>query len=299
MKRFALCLSLAAAVLPLFAAADDEPPIIAKARAFLGSESDLANVHALHMTGTMTAVFNGDPASKRSAKLDIVFQKPWEESLLRIAPDAIDRRVLDGYDGWLLQQRRGPGDPAQFDPRRPETFTILGVDQVRMLRADTWENLYFYRGIDRVGGTMRDLGPATIDGVKCEEVEFAHTDRVVYDRYFDLDTGRLVFTRSKSGAQIREKGYQVVAGIKFPRVITIEEPTGGKGTLTTVTVLDHIAVNEDLPESYFETPPPPLPVEYQPAPAAPAPAAKAAAPAPAVPSSAASAAPPAASPPQP
>lgn len=264
MNRFVLGLGLATVVLARWAAADGEPPIIAKARDYLGTDDALANVHSLHMFGSMSTEIKGDAGSKRTARLDIVFQKPWEESLTAIAPDRIQRRVLDGYDGWLLEQRLGPGDPAVFDPHRPETLTILGVDQVRMLRADTWENLYYYRGLDEVGGTMKDLGPATVDGVKCDEVELAHTDYVVYDRFFDAATGRLVFTQTKAGAKIRENGEQMVKGIKFPKVITIDETTDGKEQLTTVT-LEQVRVNEDFPESFFETPPPPLPIE-EPAP---------------------------------
>jgi hypothetical protein len=215
---------------------------------------------------TIEKEFQGDPHSKRTGTLDVVFQRPWQESITSVEPDALVRRVLDGFDAWQLVQARSPDDPVKFDPSRPESLSILGLDDVRSLRADTWENLYYYRDIDRIDGTMQDIGPTTIDGVQCEQVRMTHANHTTYDRFFEAATGRLVYTATSIGAQIHESGSQIVDGVRFPQKITIE--TTAKGVVQTTRMeFTKVTVNEMMPESYFAAPPPPVPLDQpQPAP---------------------------------
>jgi hypothetical protein len=130
------------------------------------------------------------------------------------------------------------------------------------LRADVWENLGYYRGIEAEGGRVEDQGPATIDGVACEKIAFIHTANVVYYRYFDQATGRLVYTETAGGLKIREEGAIEAGGIKFPQKITTIEPTSAPGATPRSTTLsiDHVTVNEVFPASLFEVPLPPVPV---------------------------------------
>jgi hypothetical protein len=260
-----ICLAGAGLATGLAAA---EPAIIAKARAFLGSEAALNGVTSVHMVGSMESIVDGSAAPASKARVDIVFQKPYQESLKIITGDQLARKVLDGYNGWQLTQANPPGGPAEFDPTQTQRLTILGVDQIRILRADTWENLRYYRGLEAAGGSTEDLGPATIDGMACEKVALRHSDLIVYYRYFDLATGRLVFTETYAGAKIHEAGELVVQGIRFPKKITVDEPTGGKVAHTTITI-DSVTLNEPYPADFFATPTPPLPI-HPAAPAAPA-----------------------------
>jgi hypothetical protein len=259
-----------------------EPAIIAKARAFLGTEAALDGVTSVHLVGSMESTLDGSAAPPNKATVDIVFQKPYQESLKIVTSDQLARKVLDGYNGWQLTQANRPGGPAEFDSKQAQRLTILGVDQIRILRADTWENLSYYRGLEAAGGSTEDLGPATIDGVACEKIALRHSDLIVYYRYFDLATGRLVFTETYAGAKIREVGELVVQGIRFPRKITVDELNGGKVAHTTI-VIDRVTLNEPYSADFFAVPAPPLPMTpVTPAPAAPAAAAaSAAAPSPA------------------
>ncbi len=300
MHRIMRLLPLAAFLsLALLARADD-PPIIAKARAYLGSEAALNAVQSVHLVGAFVNGGADKPAGAAVAPasasaVDIIFQKPWQHHLvvtatetvkapgiptdaqragLAAAPETkstIVRTIaLDGYDAWeRLQQNSNP-------PR----LGLLNIDQIRVLRADVWENLGYYRGIQAEGGTVEDQGPATSDGVACEKIAFIHAPNVIYYRYFELATGRLVYTETAGGLKIREEGSLEAAGIKFPQKIVTTEPTvAGATPRTTTLTIDRVTVNEVFPSTLFAVPLPTVP-ERPPVPAAPA-AAAPAAPAPA------------------
>jgi hypothetical protein len=247
---------LATLAVPALAAA--EPAIIAKARAYLGPESALDAVHSLRLTGEMTVDLQGGKPEKRTARFDIIFQKPWEENLTTVSSDTLQQTVLDEWDGWARSQKRAEGDATVFDDRKEPALTILGPTEIQSLRADVWENLNYYRGLDEAGGETRDEGEAVMDGVRCEKVAFVHSGGVTYTRYFDADTGRLVFTESLRGSKIRESGEQFAAGIRFPKTI-VEEQVDSEGRKETTTMtIEHVVLNRDYPRSMFATPLPPL-----------------------------------------
>jgi hypothetical protein len=252
---FRICLAAAGWATGLSAA---EPAIIAKARSYLGTEEVLTGVKSVHLVGKMESAVAGEKTPPNTEQVDIVFQKPFQESLRIVTREQLARKVLDGYNAWQLVQSLAPGAPAEFDPALPQRLTILGVDQIRILRADTWENLHYYRGLEDTGGSTEDLGPATIDGVACEKIALRHSDALVYYRYFDLATGRLVFTETYAGAKIHEAGDLMAEGVRFPRTITVEEQSAGKVVRTVITI-ESVKLNEVFPPSFFGTPAPPLP----------------------------------------
>ncbi|HEY3755134.1 MAG TPA: hypothetical protein VGL42_03190 [Opitutaceae bacterium] len=257
MKRILCCWWLAAAVC---SAAAETPSIIIKSRQYEGGEEALSKVNSVHLAGTITTEIVGDAGSKRVGQIDIVFQRPMQECITTIEPDAIVRKGLDDYNGWQLEQDRGPHDPAKFDSKLPQSLTILGPADVRLLRADTWENLYYYRDITEFGGSVQDLGPVDMDGVHCERVRLVHSATIGYDRYIELSTGRVVCTVTSAGAQMRESGSQFVDGVRFAQSVTINEQSGGKSQKT-VLEFKTVTLNETFPESLFETPLPALPID--------------------------------------
>jgi len=249
MKSFVLRL------FPLFAALAgalraDEPAIIAKARAYLGSEADLDRITSLRMEGTFSVAFSPpDPKQAQTSKVDIVFQKPWRHRLVVQNGSTTRTVALDGYDAWERVD-----DPT--DPRSPR-MTLYSPPAIRAFRADVWENLGYYRGLEAEGGSVVDKGPAKIDGIACEQIAFIHDSTIIYNRYFDLATGRLVFTQLGSGLTIRESGERVVDGVKFPTQIVTTQKTDSGGSKTTTLTLEKIVLNEPLPDQDFATPLPP------------------------------------------
>jgi hypothetical protein len=128
----------------------------------------------------------------------------------------------------------------------------LSAAEIKALRANTWENLHFFRGIED-GATIDDKGPTTTDGVACERVDFTHGPDNVFERYFDRDTGRLVLS-IRNGETIRESGEIMVNGVRFPKtIVSVIKKASGKDLVSTVT-FDRIVLNEALGRELFAAP---------------------------------------------
>lgn len=224
-----------------------EPPIIAKARAFLGAEAALNAVKSVRYTGTLVTKEPGAAGKEVRAKMEILFQKPEQQRITATSAQTIEVTALDAYDGW--QRVTDVSDPAKWRQ------TLLGTEHVKRLRANTWENLSYYRGIEKVGGRIEDQGTAVKEGVTCQKIAFIHTPQIVFYRYFDVATGRLVFTETETGGTIREQGEIIVNGIRFPKSI-VTATKNQAGELQTVTIeFEQVAVNETFPADLFRVPP--------------------------------------------
>ena len=240
---------LPAVVLMFFApvaVAHAEHPIIAKARAYLGPEDALNAVKSVHYTGSMVAPNPADPANPTRVGIEIIFQAPYCQRTVRTTEAVIDTTALDVYDGWHRAQ--SVKDPTQ------QRLQVLPAAQVKRQRAIVWENLGFYRGLEREGGQVLDQGTAVIGGTTCRKLAFVHADDIIFYRYFDEASGRLARSETESGDTILEQGEILAGGIRFPKVIvnTIKGPDGKEQSITIT--FDKITVNETFPESTFAVP---------------------------------------------
>ncbi|MBI2496572.1 MAG: hypothetical protein HYV75_01105 [Opitutae bacterium] len=217
-------------------AADPVEQALAKARAFLGSESALNSVTTIHFSGILEVDAN------TRLPVDIVFQKPFRQRITVTGPKVIEVTALDGYDAW--QKRTNPANPTQWQ------VTLLDASQVKRLRANTWENLSFFAGIKKKGGSVQSGGDTMIDGVPCLKLSFIHAPDIVFIRYFDKATGRLVKTETEAGAEIREEGEMVVEGVRFPKKVVNKTPNGPSTTIT----FDRIELNTVVPAGEFAVP---------------------------------------------
>ena len=229
-----LVLSVAVLVLP--AAADSTDKWIAKARAYLGSESALNAVTSIHFTGTLEA------PGEIKLPAEIIFQKPHRQRITYTGAKVIEITALDGYDAWL--KRVNAENPVQWQVR------LLDAAQVKRLRANTLENLSFYSARDMKGCTIEFLGDVNVDGLACVKISFTHSADDVFVRYFEKTTGRLVKTETENGTEIREEGEVVVKGVRFPKRVINKAPNGN---ITSIT-FDKVLVNENFPAETFAVP---------------------------------------------
>jgi outer membrane lipoprotein-sorting protein len=228
--------------------ASADEAILNKARAYIGAEADLAAVHALLFKGDLT-VTDSQGGPPVAAKLEIAFKKPDRQIITATAVDKIETTALNGYEAW--QKEVDLTSPASA-PR----IGLLGREPIKRLRANTFENLSFYRGIECVGGRIEQRGISKIDGIECVKVAFIHSPDVVFVRSFDKTTGRMVQTETDSGGTIREEGEIVAGGLRFPkRTITTNTLPGGV-VRTIVINFSEIVVNPELSDSLFATPAP-------------------------------------------
>jgi hypothetical protein len=223
--------------------------IIAKARTYLGSEAALDAVRSVHFVGTMQEYFGSDPAPVESS-VEIIFQKPYQQCIVRKWADKVETTGLDDLEAWLRTE--DAKDPSQW------RLTLLAPDFVKRLRANTWENLHFFKGLERRGGTVTVLGPATIDGVATVKVAFVHEPGIAFTRYFDQATGRLVLTETDQGGRIRQDGEITTGGLRFhAKEVYLTNGPDTKGQVVPkrmVIMFTRITLNEAFPDDRFAVP---------------------------------------------
>lgn len=220
---------------------------IAKARSAVGPEAKLEKVTSIHFSGTLETVEPPAPGTVALGKplvlrIDIVFQKPYRQRMILRSDKVVETTALDDYDAWVKR--------ADATDEKKWQISLLDIQQVKRLRANTWENLNFYRGIDSRGGRIDFGGEATLDGRECVKLIFVHADTIVFTRYFEKATGRLVKTETEQGGDIREEGELLVDGLRFPRKLINKSPGGQIATIT----FDTVKVNEPLPTTDFAVP---------------------------------------------
>lgn len=224
---------------------------IAKARSAVGSESALNAVRSIHFSGTLDTVervaseTNPAETTERPLRLaiDIVFQKPYQQRLTLRSEKVSRVTALDDYEGWM-QRLPDVAEPKKW------ILDFMGVPEIKRLRANTWENLNFYRGIEKRGGSVKFQGEASVEGRDCVKLTFAHDAEIYFTRYFDKSTGRLVKTETENGVEIREEGDLTVDGLRFPRKLISKTP---QGVVTTIT-FEEVKINETFPEDFFAVP---------------------------------------------
>jgi hypothetical protein len=233
--RFVLAaVALLAATLP--ATAQTAEQWIARARARLGGESALQGMTSVRFVGTIEV----DGASPRA--MDIIFQKPLQQRITLTGSEVVEVIALDDYDGW--QKRSNPKNPTQWQ------LTLLDAAQIKRLRAQAWDNLNFLRNIERLRGSVKLGGEATVDGLSCVKLVFTYYENIVLTRYYDKATARLVKTETESGVEIREEGEMFANGIRFPRKVSNKEKSGKTITMT----FDKVVLNEVYPPGEFAVP---------------------------------------------
>ena len=243
---FALLVVFVSAAASHAAAGVDE--VIARARATVGSEAALKALESLHYTGTLTTTATDDKGEAREVKvaIEIIFQRPYRQRIVATSENKIEITALDDFEGWQREQ-----DPSDTNRWR---MTLLSGEQIKRLRANTWENLSFFSGIEQRRGTVNDLGTVTLDGKSCRKLAFDHGDGIVFTRYFDDASGRLLLTETENGIRIREESEMVVDGIRFPRkIISISKLADGSERTVSIT-FDTVIVNEPLADSLFAMP---------------------------------------------
>jgi outer membrane lipoprotein-sorting protein len=229
-------------------AAPDADQVIARARSTVGSEAALASLQSVHYIGSLTTTTTDDKGVVTPVKvgIEIIFQRPYRQRIVATSESKIEITALDDYEGW--QREQDPADPSRW------RMTLLTNDQIKRLRANTWENLSFFRGIEQRRGKVTDLGKAIVDGKNCRKLAFDHGDGIVFTRSFDEATGRLVLTETENGITIREESETVVDGIRFPRKIISTSKLSDGGERTVVIEFDTITANETFADSLFAVP---------------------------------------------
>jgi len=222
--------------------------IITKARAYLGGDEVLNGVRSIRYAGVVDTLEKDADGAEKPVKhdIEIIFQKEFQQRIVLTKDQVVETTALDDYEAWHRVQEKN-------DASRWRTV-LFQKNRVKQFRASSWENLAFFRGIERLGGSVVDHGIVQIEGRAAHKVGFVHEPGIVYVRYFDPETGKLLYTETDQGARIREEGEKIVSGIRFPeRIINVTTLPDGKERVVTITIRE-VSVNEPFSADLFRVP---------------------------------------------
>lgn len=226
----------------------DTDQTISLARSYLGSEAALDAVKSVSYKGTLVSSSTGPDGETQSttAMIEILFAAPFYQRIRITTPERVETTALDDYEAW--QRIANPADASQW------RLTLLDTVQIRRLRANTWENLSFFKGIERIGGEVEDLGMVEVDGKRLHKLAFDHGYGIIFYRFFDPVTGRLVQSETDTGARIVESGENFINGVRFPdQVLTVSARADGTEQRVQVN-FETIEVNPPVDRSEFRVP---------------------------------------------
>lgn len=233
---FALCFGALAMCAPAVAKVDPAAvPIIAKAREFLGGDDALAAIRSIRFSGTILLQngTNGD--------IEIIVRRPMQQRVTISVGSVREVTALSDYDGWRRVENLV--NPADWE------LTLLDAEQIQQLRANTLENIGFYRGVGTEQPDVKYLGDKEVNGVACARLAFDHTGGLRFVRDFNKETGQLVQTVTEDGGVLTEKGEIYVQGIRFPQELTTTKDSG-----TSTVIFTKIVLNEPFADDLFDVP---------------------------------------------
>jgi len=229
-------------LLPLFAlcalGAGSEPAILAKARSFVGPAAKLEGIKSIHYQG----ILSSDDGKKHA--FELIYQKPYQQRLMATSDAVIEITALDDFEGW--QRITDVKDPTRWRQ------TLLGSTLVKRQRAINFDSLNLFACPPY--GQLEDLGPIEVKGRTAIKVAFHHDANIIFYRYFDSSTGKLLRTETAADTTIEEEGEMLVDGIRFPkRVINLTKQPDGT-VRRTVIEFDKVTLNETFASSLFAVP---------------------------------------------
>lgn len=210
--------------------------IIAKAREYLGGDAALDRITSISYEAEFTT------REDVTGTMRIIFQKPLQQRVEILRGELGEITALNDFDGWRKVYSQSDG--------RDWSITLLDAPQIRELQANTFENLNFFQGIEQQHGRLENKGTVEVDGRDAVEISFRYPRGITFTRYFDVETGRLLMTRTHMGAELRETGTILVDGVVFPETLTMARD----GEVLNTIHFKKITLNEEFPESLFAIP---------------------------------------------
>ncbi|MEX2382516.1 MAG: hypothetical protein WD490_09045 [Opitutales bacterium] len=221
---------------PALGAALTADEIIAKAREYLGGEQALDAIHSIHYEGTF------EIGGGETGDVEIIFQKPLQQRVKIVRQNLVEITGLNQYDGWRKIM--------EADNESNWRTILMDPEQLRELRANTWENLNFFKGIESRRGRIENEGVVQLGDKECLKLIFVHPRDITFARYFDRKSGRLLMTRTAEGGEIQEEGEMIVSGVRFPKQITLRKD----GVVLNRITFHRITLNKTFDSELFDVP---------------------------------------------
>ena len=207
--------------------------VLGLARSYRGTEAALEAVNSIQYFST------AEKDGQATTKVNLIVKKPFRQRMETVNAGLITVTITNGYEGYGMKK--------DLEADQQERF-ILNPKRVDQMIINALENLYFYKGFKHRNGSLQAEGPLLYKEQTVYKMTTTYPSGAYYDRYIDVETGRLLSTVSYDGIHLIEEGTQHINGIAFPEKIQIYT----EDQLMYTVVLDHILINGPVNDETFE-----------------------------------------------
>lgn len=215
----------------------DPVKIIDLARAHYGPSKLLDSVQTIYYEGELL-----DPKGEEiPGEFRMFLQKPMSQRIEVQIGDVVDIRCTNGLEGYHMRYNKRSGQ---------KRITVVDSGQLETMIVGALENLNFLRVTEHRRRNVWFRERVEYQGSLCYKLRFVYNDGLYYERFIDVENGRILLTQDSNGLQIHQRGEVYANGIRFPKTLESYKDQKHLNTLK----IDLALLNRKIPETFFDFP---------------------------------------------
>lgn len=180
---------------------------VALGREYLGGDSKLNAIESVRFEGVLVH------AGGQSGTVESVTKKPGYYQFISSIGGIRETSTVAPTGAWRkLENFQEPG---------AYTMSFYDVDELRYLEATIADNLGFLKTPKTRSGRIEFVGKGKVRGKSAIILNYVYSDRIWFRRYFDPETGRVMFMQSSKGMVFTYEGDIEAGGIRFPKKVLV------------------------------------------------------------------------------
>ncbi len=180
---------------------------VALGRAYMGDDAALDAVNSIRLEGVLVH------AGGQSGTVESVVVKPGYYQFISTIAGVRETSTLNPTSAWRkVEDFKNPGS---------YSMSFYGLDEMRLLQATIADNLGFLKAPTTRNGRIVYIGKGKVRGKSAIVLDYVYDDHNWFRRFFDPETGRVMYMQSSKGAVFSYEGELEVAGVRFPQKVIV------------------------------------------------------------------------------
>ncbi len=180
---------------------------IALGREYMGGDENLNKVESIRFEGVLVH------AGGQSGTVESIVKKPGYYQFISSIAGVRETSTLNPTSAWRkLEEFRNPGS---------YSMSFYDVEELRNLEATIADTLGFLKAPSTRNGRIDFVGKGKVRGRSAIILNYVYSDRIWFRRYFDPETGRVMFMQSSKGMVFTYEGDIEVEGVRFPQKVLV------------------------------------------------------------------------------
>lgn len=180
---------------------------VALGRAYMGGDSKLNAIDSVRFEGVLVY------AGGQSGTVESIMKKPGYYQFISSIAGIRETSTLNPTSAWRkLENFQEPG---------AYTMSFYDVDELRYLEATIADSLGFLKAPKTRNGRIEFVGKGKVRGKSAVILNYVYNDRIWFRRYFDPETGRVMFMQSSKGMVYTYEGDIEAGGVRFPKKVLV------------------------------------------------------------------------------